>query len=55
MGGGFGGKAALPARLERVRGEYGGWLACQPLSANTRRAYATRVSLFLGYLASVPS
>jgi site-specific recombinase XerD len=55
MGNGFGGKAALPARLERARGEYGGWLARQPLSANTRRAYATRVSLFLGYLASAPS
>jgi len=54
MAGDFRNDGALPARLEGARGEYGRWLARQPLSANTRRAYATRVGRFLAYLASVP-
>lgn len=54
MAEGFRNDGALPARLEEARGEYGRWLARQPLSANTRRAYATRVGRFLAYLASVP-
>lgn len=52
---GLGAGDALPSRLERARGEYGAWLARQPLSTNTRRAYAARVDRFLDYLASLPS
>ena len=35
--------------------EYEGWLSRQPLSANTKRAYRTRVSQYLGYLAATPA
>ena len=34
--------------------EYEGWLSRQPLSANTKRAYRTRVSQYLEYLAATP-
>lgn len=55
MGEGFRDGGTLPAGLAERRGDYEGWLARQPLSANTRRAYAARVGQFLGYLASVPA
>lgn len=52
---GYSGGGALPAGLAERRGDYEVWLSRQPLSANTRRTYATRVGRFLGYLASVPA
>lgn len=55
MGEGFSGGGALPKGLAERRGDYEVWLSRQPLSANTRRAYARRVGRFLGYLASVPA
>lgn len=51
---GSGNRGTLPADLAERRSDYEGWLARQPLSANTRRAYSTRVGQFLCYLASVP-
>lgn len=44
--------AGLGERLERVAGDYEGWLSRQPLSANTRRTYRTRVRGFLQYLSA---
>jgi site-specific recombinase XerD len=42
-------------RWARVGADYEGWLSRQPLSANTKRAYRTRVSQYLEYLAATPA
>jgi hypothetical protein len=42
-------------RLEKMAHDYEGWLSRQPLSANTRRTYRTRVRGFLEYLAATPA
>ena len=42
-------------RLERVAKDYEVWLSHQPLSANTKRTYRTRVRGFLEYLAASPA
>jgi integrase/recombinase XerC len=41
--------------MERVARDYERWLSRQPLSANTRRTYRTRVRGFLAYLAATPA
>ncbi len=41
-------------RWAGVGAEYEGWLSRQPLSANTKRSYRTRVSQYLEYLAATP-
>lgn len=46
--------ASTEDRWTRIRAEYEGWLSRQPLSANTKRAYRTRVSRYLEYLAATP-
>lgn len=46
--------ASTEDRWARIRAEYEGWLSRQPLSANTKRAYRTRVSQYLEYLAGTP-
>ncbi|MDP9411814.1 MAG: tyrosine-type recombinase/integrase [Actinomycetota bacterium] len=46
--------ASAEDRWSGVGAEYEGWLARQPLSANTKRAYRTRVSQYLEYLAATP-
>ncbi len=40
--------------LAEVREAYGTWLERQPLSANTKRAYASRVGGYLDWLAATP-
>jgi site-specific recombinase XerD len=45
----------IGGRLERIAHDYERWLSRQPLSANTRRTYRTRVSGFLQYLATTPA
>ncbi len=47
--------ASAEDRWTRVAAGYEGWLARQPLSENTKRAYRTRVSRFLEYLAATPA
>lgn len=44
----------LDGQFGKVAKEYDQWLEKQPLSANTRRAYRTRVRGFLAYLAATP-
>ncbi|MDP9475009.1 MAG: tyrosine-type recombinase/integrase [Actinomycetota bacterium] len=46
--------ASAEDRWARVGVDYEGWLSRQPLSANTKRAYRTRVSQYLEYLAATP-
>lgn len=46
--------ASAGDRWAEVGAEYEGWLSRQPLSANTKRAYRTRVSQFLEYLEATP-
>ncbi len=41
-------------RWAEIGAEYEGWLSRQPLSANTKRTYRTRVSQYLQYLAATP-
>jgi len=48
-------RALVGERLEKIAHDYEGWLSRQPLSANTRRTYHTRVRGFLGYLAATPA
>lgn len=45
----------LDGRLGEVAAEYERWLEKQPLSANTKRTYRTRVRGFLEYLAATPN
>ena len=45
----------LEERLQRMAADYEGWLDRQPLSANTKRSYRTRVRGFLQYLAATPA
>lgn len=45
----------LGERLERVAEGYEEWLSRQPLSANTKRTYRTRVRGFLEYLEVTPA
>jgi site-specific recombinase XerD len=47
--------ASAKDRWDEVGAEYEGWLSRQPLSANTKRTYRTRVSQFLEYLAATPA
>jgi site-specific recombinase XerD len=47
--------AGFEERLQRMVGDYEGWLDRQPLSANTGRTYRTRVRGFLQYLAATPA
>lgn len=47
--------AGLGGRTEKVAVDYEEWLSRQPLSANTRRTYRTRVRGFLAYLAATPA
>ncbi len=47
--------ASTEDRWAGLRTEYEGWLSRQPLSANTKRAYRTRVSQYLEYLAVTPA
>lgn len=47
--------ASARDRWARVRAVYEGWISRQPLSANTKRTYRTRVSQFLEYLAAAPA
>jgi len=47
--------ASTEDRWAGVKTEYEGWLLRQPLSANTKRAYRTRVSQYLEYLAVTPA
>lgn len=42
-------------RLKRLIRDYEEWLSRQPLSANTKRTYRTRVRGFLEYLAATPA
>lgn len=46
--------ASAEDRWAGVGTEYEGWISRQPLSANTKRAYRTRVSQYLEYLAATP-
>lgn len=45
----------LGGRLGEAVTDYERWLDRQPLAANTRRTYRTRVRGFLGYLAATPT
>lgn len=47
--------ASAEDRWAGIGADYEGWLARQPLSANTKRAYRTRVSQYLEYLAGTPA
>lgn len=47
--------ASAEDRWSGVGAEYEGWLSRQPLSENTKRAYRTRVSQYLEYLAATPA
>jgi site-specific recombinase XerD len=47
--------ASARVRWARVGAEYERWLSRQPLSANTKRTYRTRVSQFLEYLGATPA
>lgn len=47
--------AGLGERLKGVAEGYEGWLEKQPLSANTKRTYRTRVRGFLRYMAATPA
>lgn len=42
-------------RIGAVAAGYEAWLAKQPLSENTKRAYRTRAGQFLGWLGATPS
>jgi len=42
-------------RREEIAESYGEWLAVQPLSENTRRAYRVRAGQYLEYLAATPA
>lgn len=46
--------ATTENRWVEVGAEYERWLSRQPLSANTERAYRTRVSQYLEHLAATP-
>lgn len=43
------------AELAEVREGYGRWLGRQPLSANTKKAYAARAGRYLDWLAGTPT
>jgi hypothetical protein len=45
----------LGEHVEEVAMDYERWLSRQPLSANTRRTYRTRVRGFLEYVAAIPA
>lgn len=47
--------ASAEDRQAVTRTEYEGWLSRQPLSANTKRSYRTRVLQYLEYLAATPA
>jgi integrase/recombinase XerC len=49
-----GGEGPTTGALAAAREGYGRWLARQPLSANTKRAYAARVGGYLDWLAATP-